>query len=83
MSSPAESLPSVPSTVEIDRRKLAVLEGQRAELYATRRVLSVVAERLCKLTGADTLVVDNEAFENAPDIRAERQGGEVVIVVSR
>jgi hypothetical protein len=73
------------STVEIDRRRLEVLEGARKELYATQRVLAVVTERLLEAKGGDVIVVEAKAFENAPDLRAGRDpvSGEVTVAVFR
>jgi len=75
----------LPTTIEVDRRKLAVLEGARRELYATQRVLAVITERLLTAVGGDAITVERAAFENAPDLRAERDkaSGEVTVTVFR
>lgn len=75
----------MPTTVEVDRQKLAVLEGARLELYATQRVLAVCVEQLLKLTGGESFVVQKVAFENAPDYHAmrDKDTGEVTVSVFR
>lgn len=89
MDSPQQAVPVEPiefaSTVEVDRRKLAALEGARKELYATQRVLAVVTERYLLAINAAALVVEASAFEDAPDLRATRDkdSGEVTVTVFR
>lgn len=74
-----------PTTVEVDTRRLAALEGARRELSATQTVLAVVTERYLKATGGDALVVEDAAFRDAPDLRASRDkdSGEVTVTVYR
>lgn len=72
----------IPSTVEVDRHKLAALQAAQKELVVTQKVLAVVTERLLAATKASSVIITDAVFEKAPSLHAWREDPQARVVVT-
>lgn len=80
-----------PTTIVVDAQRYAVLQARSSELDASLKVTAVIAERLMKHEGGDSLIIDDATWQKSPSMRAWRvltpeaseSKGHVVIVIER